>query len=90
MFQPGFQALSVTELFGLIIFSVLRSLFFILTVDLLGATVRVSQAADVPRPGARSTRHLRPQSAHHPHSVYRPFAAGHHLQAAPTQAHHYG
>lgn len=48
MFQPGFQALSVTELFGLIMFPVLHSPFFILTVDLLGATVRVSQAADVP------------------------------------------
>lgn len=82
--------MSVSELFSLNTFSCAVPLLFILKVDLLGATVRVSEAADVPRPGAGSAGHLRPQSAHHPHSVHCPFTAGHHLQAAATQAHHYG
>lgn len=54
------------------------------TAHLPGATVRVSEAADVSGPGARRARHLRPQPAYHSHPVHRPLPAGHHLQAAPT------
>lgn len=56
--QPGFKPMSVTELFGLIVFPALCLFLFILKVDLLGATVRVSEAADVPGPGAGSAGHL--------------------------------